>query len=395
MSEKILRVGVYGVKRGLSHIKNIGFHDCAKVVAVCDWDAEAMEKALPMCPPDVKVCPDYDALLAENLDLVVLANYLPDHAKCAIQALRQGVNVVSECLAAATLKECVELVEAVEETGMYYSMAENTPYDTTNLELQRLLQSGELGELSYAEAEYNHPSAPAKAFQYSPTADHWRRTQPISYYVTHPLGAMMNITRLMPKKVFCKVTNNYEYAQARNARSADNGALIMIEMEGGKIIRVTGCTSFSAHVNWSRVVGAKANAEMVRHDIQKISLTYNEWDAPEDGNERSVYLPPEGKVVKEAKAKGWNFQGHGMADFRCVHNYITELVEGKAPDMDVYRSTAMSAVALLAWRSALEGKEFEIPDFKDPAARDQYRNDDLSPWRGEIPWSIYPPAKPE
>ena len=83
--------------------------------------------------------------------------------------------------------------------------------------------------------------------------------------------------------------------------------------------------------------------------------------------------------------------GHMVADYRTVRNYVSEVLEGKAPDMDVYRAAAISAVAILGWRSVLNDScSYEIPDFRDPVTRDQYRNDDLSPWRGEIPYCKYP-----
>ena len=171
----------------------------------------------------------------------------------------------------------------------------------------------------------------------------------------------------------------------------------MVEMDGGKIFRVTGCTKFAVHAGYVRIVGDLGNAETLRFLRDKVSLTFNPWDVPEEmahAGHQIDYIPPVEPEVAKALSRGLTTAGHNVADFRCTRNYINELAEGKAPDMDVYRSVAMSAVAILGWRSALEGKEFEIPDFKDPAAREQYRNDDLSPWRSEIPWHIYP-AQPE
>ena len=398
MSEKILRVGVYGTGRGTSHIKNISFLDNAKVVAICEQNPKAVEKAMKFCPPDVVICPDYDALLDAGLDVVILANFLPDHAKCAIQAMRKGINVVSECLAAVTMKECVDLVEAVEETGMYYSMAENSPYDTSNLEIGRLYQSGKLGELSYGEAEYCHPFSPEKLLEVCPDENHWRYRLPKTYYLTHPLGSLMNISRLMPKKVQTMITTDHLYARQRNLPFADSGAQVMVQMENGVVFRVTGWANYGAHASHLRIACTGANVEKERHDHSLISLTFNEWDLPKEMAQVGThisYKPPVEPEVAALIPKGLSTGGHSVADFRCVKNYIDEIAEGRAPDMDVYRSVAQCAVAILGWRSALEHKEYDIPDFKDPAARDQYRNDDLSPWRDEIPYYIYPTEKPE
>lgn len=394
MAEKVLRVGVYGAKRGRSHIKAIAVLDDAEVVALCEQNPTTLEAALKYCPPDVKICQDYDQLLDSNLDLVVLCNYLPDHTACAIKALRKGIPVVSECLAAATMKECVELVEAVEETGVYYSMAENTPYGTAYLEIQRLYRSGMLGNLVYGEAEYCHPIEPGKLKGVRPTPDHWRNFMPKTYYLSHPLGALMNVSRLMPKRVVGMVTPDADYAKARGIDNADSGGILLVEMENGTVFRVTGCTQFGTHVSCMRIACTKGYAETLRHDKGKVSLGFNPWDLPKEMERvgtHLAYAPPMEPDVTEAISRGLSTGGHMVADYRAVRNYIAEIKEGKAPDMNVYRATAMSAVAILGWRSVLNDScSIDIPDFRDAAARDQYRNDDLSPWRGEIPYCKYP-----
>ena len=43
-------------------------------------------------------------------------------------ALKKGIAVFSETIPAVTLKECVELCRAVEETNALYMLAENYPY---------------------------------------------------------------------------------------------------------------------------------------------------------------------------------------------------------------------------------------------------------------------------
>ena len=394
MSERILRVGVYGVKRGLSHIKAIRLLDNAEVVAICEKNPQTIEKALAYLPPDVKVCADFDLLLDAGLDVVVLCNYLPDHAACAIRALRKGIRVVSECLAAATMKECVELVEAVEETGLYYSMAENTPHGTAYLEIQRLYHSGILGRLVYAEADYCHPIAPDQLKSVRPTPDHWRNFMPKTYYLSHPLGALMNVSRLMPRKVVGMVAADPDYAQARGIDNADSGGILLVEMENGVVFRVTGCTQFGTHVSNLRIACTKGYAETLRHQKGTVSLSFNPWDLPQELSAMGTHLsyePPLDADTSQAISKGLSTGGHMVADYRTVRNYIQEILENKAPDMDVYRATAMSAVAILGWRSVLNNScSYDIPDFRDPAVREQYRGDDLSPWRGEIPYCKYP-----
>lgn len=394
LSEQMLQVGIYGLKRGLSHVKAIRVLDNARVAAVCEQNPQTLEKALAHCPSDVQICESFEQLLDAGVDLVVLCNYLPDHAACAIKALRRGIPVVSECLAAATLKECVDLVEAVEETGLYYSMAENTPHGTAYLEIQRLCRSGVLGNLVYGEADYCHPMAPEMLKKVRPTPDHWRNFMPKTYYLSHPLGALMNVSRLMPRKVVGMVAADPDYAKARGIDNADSGGILLVEMENGVVFRVTGCTQFGTHVSSMRIACTKGYAETLRHQTGTVSLNFNPWDLPPEMSTVGTHLsyaPAEEADVTRAISQGLSTGGHMVADYRTVRNYVSEVLEGKAPDMDVYRAAAISAVAILGWRSVLNDScSYEIPDFRDPVTRDQYRNDDLSPWRGEIPYCKYP-----
>ena len=63
---------------------------------------------------------------------------------------------------------------------------------------------------------------------------------------------------------------------------------------------------------------------------------------------------------------------------------VEYLLDGREPFFDVYRAVAMSATAILGWRSCLNhGENFKIPDFRDKADSDRVRDDDLTPFPDE------------
>ena len=59
---------------------------------------------------------------------MVLANYANQHVPFVIRAMKAGRHVVSGVPPAQNLKECVELIETVQETGMRYFDAEDFCY---------------------------------------------------------------------------------------------------------------------------------------------------------------------------------------------------------------------------------------------------------------------------
>ena len=108
------------------------------MAALCEKDEGRLKYALERAP-GAKTCRDYEELLESGLDAVLLCNYFPDHAKCAIRAMERGIAVFSECTSAPTLAECVALVETAERTGSKYMIAENYPFSAAMLEMKRLV----------------------------------------------------------------------------------------------------------------------------------------------------------------------------------------------------------------------------------------------------------------
>ena len=74
------------------------------------------------------------------MDAVVLANYAHEHAPFAIKAMRLGKHVFSEVSPVQNMKEAVELVETVEETGLVYAYGENYCYMPAPMEMKKLYQ---------------------------------------------------------------------------------------------------------------------------------------------------------------------------------------------------------------------------------------------------------------
>ncbi len=106
-----------------------------------------------------------------------------------------------------------------------------------------------------------------------------------------------------------------------------------------------------------------------------VRLTYVPWNLPE-GEETQKFYRPEYQTDSEAAQKA----GHGGGDYWVVRNFLEYLRGKREPDFDVYKATAMSATAIQAWRSVLNGNaSYPVPDFRNKADRLTYANDNLTP----------------
>ena len=123
---KKVRIGVMGVYRGDSMIKYCKIAQNAEIVAICDkWDEGLEESKRKNEGFDIAYYNNFEDFIKHDMDAVVLANYANEHAPFAIAAMKAGKHVFSEVLPVQTMKEAVELVEAVEETGKIYAYGEN------------------------------------------------------------------------------------------------------------------------------------------------------------------------------------------------------------------------------------------------------------------------------
>ena len=381
MSKEALKIGVYGMFRGLDIVRELVKVPNAEVVAVCDRNDRKMEAGKIYYKGEVKFFHTYEEMLDwGQFDAVILTNTYNEHAPCAIAALEKGFAVFSETAPASTLKEAVELVETVERTHGIYALAENYPHIRACRELARVYRSGVLGHVSYAEGEYIHPMDSKDAARYVSHALHWRNFLPPTYYSTHALAPLMYMTGQMPKRVIGK------QALTKNTGQDDRctGALMLVETNEGALFRIFGSAHFGCMENWYRLGCDKGAVETVRGSNDYVRLVRNPWmlDAPVDAHE-SVYLPRITEVDKAATNSGRREDDHGHwgGDQSMLRDLVSDVLEGRTPFMDVYRSAALTAVGILGWRSILEGsKQFDIPDFRKQEERNLVREDDLSPF---------------
>ena len=383
-----IKLGVFGAGRGRAFMKYPNEPIGLELVAICDKNtarAQSVKNSLNM--PDVALYEDFDEFLKHpDMEAVMLANYFNEHAPYAIKAMKAGKHVLSECAACSTLKEGIELCETVEETGKIYMFAENYPYTAFNQEMRRLYQTGEIGEVMYAEGEYNHPATGSGHASY-PLTDgpyHWRLWNPTTYYCTHGIAPLMYITDTMPKSVNAvavALDSNVAKAEQIN-RIKDEGAVSMVRMDNGSIFRLMG-TGIPGHSIWYRVHGNRGAMEAsrgkgyfgpgeVRVWHEPLHLT-GEWaNTP---SERTYYPSWPAFADKIASA------GHGGGDFWVNYHFAEAIRNNEQPYLNVYRGCAMSAVGICGWLSALNnGAEVEIPDFADKVAREKFRTWDKRPY---------------
>jgi predicted dehydrogenase len=395
-SDKKLRLGVVGAGRGRAFMQQASAVGM-QLVAICETQKDKLEQAAQAY--GVAAYTDFERFLDHGLDAIALANYMHDHAPLAVQALRRGMHVLSECMAARSLAQCVELVEAVEASGCIYMLAENYPYMRSCQELRRLYHSGEIGHVRYAEGEYNHPGREDWFLSISPGLEHWRLWLPPTYYVTHALAPLMMATDTLPVRVNALSIVEEPTQSPHSVKVSDVGSVILCRMDNGAVFRIWGLGMSSIHRIRYDLHGERGLISTAEPDPwSTVRIHHEPWLAAPGQEADRVYSPDwPGQAELAEKA------GHGGGDFWTSYDFANAIRQGQPPYLDVYRATAMSAVSILGWRSCLEdGRPYAIPNFHNPADRQAFREDRWSPFPedagpGQPPPSLrgYVPPSPE
>jgi predicted dehydrogenase len=391
--KETIKIGVVGVGRGMYFARETESLNL-KLVALCDTWEEKLKKAGKEL--QVKTYTDYKRFLEHDMDAVILANYFNEHAPFAIKALEAGKHVMSETAACVTLAEGVALCRAVEKSGKIYMFAENYPYLVSNQELRRLYMSGEVGNVRYAEGEYNHPGEECWRLSISPGLNHWRNWIPPTYYCSHALAPLMYITDTMPVSVNALSIVEERTQSPNTTRVGDIGGIILVRMDNGAVFRIWGLSISSVCRVKYEIHGDRGYIATFEPNLfGGVQIHHEEW-LREPGKPNNISYIPDWPEHAELAAKA----GHGGGDFWMNFHFANAIRSGKQPYLDVYRGVSMAAVAVLGWRSCLEeGKPFFIPDFHDEKSRKAFENDRWSPFPkdagpGQPPPSIRGYIKP-
>ncbi|MBQ8894387.1 MAG: Gfo/Idh/MocA family oxidoreductase [Clostridia bacterium] len=374
---KKVKIGVVGAYRGGSMIKYCANAENAEVVAICDIRPELLEKQKEKYPDHpIAYYTDFETFLGHEMDAVVLANFANQHAPFAVKAMKAGKHVFSEVLPFQTMQEAVELIEAVEETGMIYAYGENYCYMPGPYEMRRLYKEGLIGEFEYGEGEYVHNCEPIWPEITYGDPDHWRNNMYATFYCTHSIGPLVHITGLRPVSVVGFEGTKIE----RNLRCGAKAGLFGMEMitfENGGIAKSIHGGLYENSI-WYSVYGSKGRMETAREDarlgdVKQLYILADEYSGKYDKETkiRKAYRPDDENAEKTKEF------GHGGSDYYTMWHFAEKILGNPEADtIDVYEACDMFLPGMFAYRSVLKGGiPVEIPDLRDPAVREQYRHD--------------------
>jgi predicted dehydrogenase len=364
-----LKVGILGLRRGLSHLRNFLNTPGAEVVGAADrleqFRARAGE-ALLEAERSAEIVSEYDELLELGLDAVVVASNARFQAEHAVRALEAGCHVLSEVPGAFRQEEILEVASAVEKTGRQYMLAENSSFMNFLRYWRKWVVEGRFGAVSIADGEYLHylPATaidaagnrftPTEAAEQgiSDTRPLWRADQPPIQYLTHDLGPLLEV--LDDRVVSANCVEGPWWS--RDAPLRSDGQYALFKTARGRLIRVlvTLNTRRPGAHNY-RLFGTGGSVEWYSHEgfTRRLDRCREEsagWERVDIGT---------------ARGDTELASGHGGTDIWTAITFTQAILAGQRVPIDVFRMADYALPGILAARSAeLGGAPVAVPDIR-------------------------------
>ena len=364
-----LKVGILGLRRGLSHLQHFLNTEEAEVIGAADriekWRTQAIE-TVGEAGRKVRFVSEFEDLLDLNPDAVAIASNGRLQAEHSIQAMEAGCHVLSEVPGAFTQEEILRLAMTVEATGKQYMLAENSCFMNFLRYWRRWVVEGRFGAVSLADGEYLHylpgTMVDPQGDTFTPTqvreqslenvGPGWRADQPPIQYLTHDLGPLLEV--LDDRVVSANCVEGPWWNVDTPLRS--DGQYGLFKTASGRLIRilVTLNTRRPGAHNY-RLFGTEGSVEWYSHEGFCRRLDRNREE--KQGWERvdiSTARPGQGEI-----------SGHGGTDIWTALSFTRALLAGRRVPIDVYRMADYTLPGILANRSAeTGGAVIAVPDIR-------------------------------
>lgn len=364
-----LKVGILGLGRGFTYLRNFLSLDNAEVVGACDrWPErrERGEERIAESGSKARVVPEFDDLLDMNPDAIMVASNGKMQVQHACQALEAGCHVLSEVPGAYTEEEWVRLRDAVDRTGKAYMLAENSSFLDFMRYWRKWILEGRFGHISIAEAEYLHylpatvetpdrrriPPSQARAEGIADVVPVWRADQPPIQYLTHDLGPLLEVLDDRVVSVSCRSAP----WRCPEAPLRSDGQIALFHTRNGNLIKVmVTLNTRRPEEHRYRLFGTEGSAEWFSYE--KFCKRFSRGEETREGWE---VIP-----IGAAALGDDTTTGHGGVDLKVARYFTEALLEGKPMPIDVYRSMEYSLPGIIANRSAqLGGQPLAVPDLR-------------------------------
>ena len=350
MAEK-LGIGILSFAHGhvnayANQIK--GFDDAA--LAAC-WDDDEERGRRNADSFGIPFSPHLeDVLTRRDIDCVIVATETNKHADLCIAAMEAGKNVLLQKPMAITLRDCDRIIQTVEKTGVWFSLAFQMRCDPQNIAMKRLIEEGAVGRIGMIRRRHCIPVLFSKAFCEGPSKWHISPEANKGMFfddATHALDWLFWTTGQKPVSVVAEIDN-----VLTNVAPDDTGVAIF-RFADGMFADIFNASVTLAGENTTEIYGDKG------------VIIQNHGDSPscgiKPGHPVGVKL-----YQSEKSSEGWQDLGipipggHGERISGVARPFIDALKSGK-PMCSAQDGRISVEMCLACYRSSETGQRVRFP----------------------------------
>ncbi|WP_369752841.1 Gfo/Idh/MocA family oxidoreductase [Flavobacterium sp. WC2409] len=157
----------YGMSGKVFHAPFIEFHPGFELMG--SW--ERSKKLIQLDYPEVKSYPTLEAILEDDIDLVVVNTPVGTHFEYAKKVLLAGKHAIVEKAFTTTVAEAQELAALAKEKGVKLAVFQNRRWDSDLKTVRQVLLDGSLGDIVEAEFHFDRYNPKLSPKQHKETAN--------------------------------------------------------------------------------------------------------------------------------------------------------------------------------------------------------------------------------
>lgn len=368
---KKVNIGIVGLAFGREFVAVYRDHPNVDKIAICTRNPETLRTVGEEfgIPEDMRFT-DYDEMVAlESLDAIHIVTPIAEHVPQTLKALNAGKHAACTVPMATSLEDIQKIVDAKRKSGKVYMMMETSLYTREYLYVRGMRDRGEIGRIQYIKGDHMQNMA------LEGWGDYWKGFPPF-LYGTHVLSPILDLVGTRAYSVRGLGSGHLSADKAEKYGCPYAVETATFRLEGSDVVAEAHRCLFET-VRQVRecfdVYGDKKSFEWEPtvdegHTIFYDIDSYMKFEAPDTAE----LLPPEiarftlRQSIKDPNQPSFiQGAGHGGSHPHLCHEFVSAIVEGREPYVDVYRSADFTAAGICAHASCMKnGEEVLVPDFR-------------------------------
>jgi len=350
-----------------------------EIGALCDVYLPHLEDAVEMCKDQDKKVNSYtnyeELLNKENLDGVIIATPLHQHAHIAIDCMKAGIHVFCEKSMARTLEDTKAMYDAHKNTGQILQIGHQRLFNPVYLEGMQRIHDGKLGQLGQLRAYWHRNNDWRR-----PVPDgrpdleefiNWRLYKEYSAgLLTELMSHQLQVANWTLQKTPVSVTGTGSIVFWKDGREVNDNVALIFSYEDGTQFIYDSMTSNKKYGLEEQIMGHKGTIEF------EVNRYYSETPPPAPGI-LQLLNDIESSVYKDAQIGGasWvpetavTYQGEPIVkdtDFYDsalqLEGFVNYIRQGEAPEKLVREGYNASIWTLLGEKAIESGEKLELPE---------------------------------